>query len=179
MKHVRVLIVILILAGCSDDGRLVQVSEQAAQRQAEQNQEMARITSEVAAGSRVLVEADARARQEMAQLQHKLGDQQREIGLQRDQLEQERRQIAAQRHREPILAPAITTVGWILAALLPLALAALVVWRLRDNGEDVETLNRVLLEELVAEQPRLLPPPSRERQLCLPSGNEPDNEPPF
>ncbi|MBM4088482.1 MAG: hypothetical protein FJ276_03505 [Planctomycetes bacterium] len=170
---------VLILAGCSDDGRLARVAQQASEQQARQNEEMARLTGEVVQASQELVAADAQARRENAAIQSRLTDQQREIGLQRDQLEQERRQIAVQRHRDPVLAAAITTVGWILAALLPLALAALVVWRLRDNGEDVETLNRVLLEELVAEQPRLLPPPSRERQLCLPSGNEPDNEPPF
>ena len=169
MKHIGWLMAMLMLAGCSSDARLVQLSEQAAERQAAQNHQMARVTSEVAAASKELIEADAQARQEMAQLHNKLGEEHRQIGRQRDQLEQERQQIAEQRQRDPLLAAAITTTGLTLAGLLPLLLAGLVIWRLRDAGQELETLNQLLVEELVAEQPRLLPAPdaANQQRRCL------------
>ena len=169
MKHIPLLITALIIAGCSSDARVARLAEQAADRQAQQNKEMARVTSEVAAASKELIEADAQARQQMAQLHNKLGEEQREIGRQRDQLEQERRRLAQQRQRDPVLAAAITTTGVTLAGLLPLLLAGLVLWRLRDAGQELETLNELLVEELVAEQPRLLPAPeaANEQPRCL------------
>ena len=180
MEHSRWLMAMLMLAGCGSDARLVQLSEQAAQRQAEQNHQMARVTNEVVAASKELVEADAQARQEMAELHNTLGDEQREIGRQRDQLEQERQQIAEQRQRDPLLAAAITTTGLTLASLLPLLLAGLVIWRLRDAGQEQDTLSQLLVEELVAQQPRLLRParPTDEHPPRL-AAMEQDHEPPF
>jgi hypothetical protein len=151
---------------------------------------MARVTNEVATAGKALIEADAQARQEMAELHNKLGEEQREIGRQRDQLERERRQIAHQRQRDPLLAAAITTTGLTLAGLLPLFLAGLVLWRLRDGGQELETLNELLVEELVAEQPRLLPAPDAANQQprCLATAHSQhvqdddhhsDEEPPF
>ena len=49
------------------------------------------------------------------------------IGCQREEMEQERRNIAAQRHRDPVIARAIGAVGLTLACLLPLLLAAYVI----------------------------------------------------
>ena len=82
---------------------------------------------------------------------------------------------------DPILAAAITDIGLVVAATLPLLLAALALWRLRDAGQELDTLNQILVEELVAEQPRLLPPPppSRDALPCLSARSESDVEPPF
>lgn len=173
MNRIVWLIVIATLAGCGRDARLVRVAEDAAARQAQQNDEMARVTGEVAAASRSLVEADAQARLEMAAIQGRLADQQREIGLQRDQLEQERQQIARQRHRDSVLATAITGGALTLATLSPLLLAALVLWWLRDASQELHTLDRLLVEECIAEQPRLPLRSFPDRQPRLPAGSEP------
>ena len=65
-------------------------------------------------------------------------------------------------------------------AKLPLLLAALVIWRLRDSGEELQTLNQVLIQELVAEEPRLLPrPESSERRRRLAGSRAASEDPPF
>jgi len=87
----RVLWMALVLAtmGCGDgpDQRLVDVAMESAARQAEQNQQMAELQQQVAGGAKQLVEADSRARQELAELQRELRSDQAEIGRQRDALE--------------------------------------------------------------------------------------------
>jgi hypothetical protein len=172
----------VLLSGCDQDERVVRVATEAADRQAEQNQELVRLNREVAEGTRRLVEADAEARQELALLQRGLQEEQAQIGQQRDQLEQERQQIARQRHRDPLVAKSISSVGLTIACLLPLGIAALLIWRLRDATEDDAALSQLLVEELASDQPRLLPPPSPRTpepdRLHL-SGESSDTDPPF
>jgi TolA-binding protein len=172
----------ILLSGCDEDERVVRVATQAADRQAEQNQELVRLNREVAEGTRRLVEADAEARQELAQLQRGLQEEQAQIGQQRDRLEQERQQIALQRNRDPLVAEAISSVGITIACLLPLGVAALLIWRMRDATEEDAALSQLLVEELASDQPRLLPPPPPQtpEPSCLHlSGESPDADPPF
>lgn len=145
---IGVLAICLVVAGCeSSDERLVWFAEQSAQRQAEQNREMAALNREV-----------AQAHQELIGLQQDLEKQQAEINRGRDLLESERREIAKQRHRDPILAAAINNVGLILACLVPLALAGYLLYCLRDRSDD-QVVSEILIEELVSEHPVLLPSP--------------------
>jgi hypothetical protein len=60
----------LAIAGCSSDDRVVDIATTAADRQAEQNEEVVRLNREVAQGTRQLVEADAKAREDFARLHH-------------------------------------------------------------------------------------------------------------
>ena len=156
MKQILWIVAVAMTVGCSDDDRVARIAEQAAARQAEQTKEIIKVQRDVAQASKELVAADAQARHEMAELHKTLGDQQHDIHQQHDQLEHERQKIAAQRQRDPIIAAAIQDAGLILACLLPLLLAGLVIWRLRDSGEELQTLNQVLIQELVADEPRLL-----------------------
>jgi len=105
------------------------------------------------------VEGEAKARTELVALQRDLQKAQAEIGRQRDVLEEERRQWAGQRGRDPILAAAITSVGVVLACLLPLLLCIYVVRALRDEATNDAAVAELLVEELAADQPLLLPSP--------------------
>ena len=59
--------VLSMMIGCdkNENARLAQMADEHLQRQAEQNRQMSDLHLEVAEGSRRLVEADAKARQEM------------------------------------------------------------------------------------------------------------------
>jgi hypothetical protein len=108
---------LLAAAGCDEDDRVAKTATEAAERQAEQNRQMAQLQGQVAEGSKRLVEADAKARAELTALQHDLQESQADPGRQRDQLEAERRGLAEQRGRDPIIAVAITTLGMVLACM--------------------------------------------------------------
>ncbi len=162
---IRVLLVVVtviataLIGGCEGgDGRLVGMARESADRQAEQNRQMAQLQGQVAEGARRLIEAGAQARQELTALQRDLRADQAEVGRQRDQLEAERREIAKQRHRDPIIAAAMMNVGLVLACLLPLVLCGYLLYVLRDSGTEDEAVTELLIEELVADRPRLLPP---------------------
>jgi multidrug resistance efflux pump len=150
---------LLATAGCDEDDRVAKMATQAAQRQAEQNLQMAQLRGQVAEGSKRLVEADARARAELTALQHDLQQSQADLRRQRDQLEADRRGLAAERGRDPIIAAAITTLGLVLACLLPLLLCIYVLRGLRGSAETEAAVAEVLLAEFTDDVPVLLPPP--------------------
>ena len=142
---------VILAAGCDDtDERLAYFAQQSARQQAEQNREMAQLNREV-----------ARSHQELISLERDLEKQQAQVNSQRDGLESERREIAKQRHRDPIIAAAINNVGVILACLLPLALAGYLLYCFRDQKED-PLVTEILVQEMVSERPTLLPPPQAE-----------------
>jgi TolA-binding protein len=157
----HMMLIALLLAGCtsSPDERLVQMAKEHEKRQAEQSQQMARLQQEVAEGSKRLVEADAQAREELAAMQQAMRVDQTEIGHQRDQLETERREIATQRNRDPILAAAIMNIGLVLACLLPLVVCVYVLWSVGKGRQEDEAVTELLVQELVSQRPKLLPPP--------------------
>ena len=118
-------------------------------------------------------------------MQHDLRTDQAEIGHQRDQLENDRREIAAQRHRDPIVAAIIMDVGIVLACLLPLALGVYVLRAACRAGESDGAVAELLVQELVASEPRLSLPgrpslPAIENRVAidsLPDGNDDDDRP--
>jgi multidrug efflux pump subunit AcrA (membrane-fusion protein) len=144
-----------LLAGCDEDKRLAQMANENAQRQAEQNQEMARLNREVAEGSKRLVTANAEANDKLLSAQQKLDDQ-------RTQIDAQRQVLADERHRESILGPLLTTLGTLLVCALPLVLCWFLLHGLRQGGQEAD-LSQLLVEEIVADQPTLLPaPPHRD-----------------
>ena len=152
-------LILLTGAGCSSDenSRVAELATQQLERQADQNRRMSELQQEVASGSRKLVEADANARQEMITLQREMQTERNEIGHQRDQLEAERRDIADSRHRDPIIAAAITRVAFVVVSLLPL----LVCWLLlqqKVEPADKNEITELLLDDLVSAESRLMPP---------------------
>ncbi len=100
------------LCGCEED-ELAKAAREAAKQSAEQQRQLAQMQADVARGASQLVESDSKARTELAALQRDLQQDQAAIGRQRDQLETDRRQIAEQRHRDPLAA--IWNVGLLLA----------------------------------------------------------------
>ncbi len=146
------------LTGCSDDERLVSLSQESANRQAEQNRQIVRQSEQVAEATHDLVRQDAAARTELiaAQktLETSLQSERASLDRQRVALAEERRDLAAARDRAPIIAAAITAAAW----LLPLALLfALCLYLARNLGasEPSESLEEFLVAELLAEKPML------------------------
>jgi len=146
------------LSGCSDDARLARLAERASDRQAAQNQEMARVTRESAEATKQLVEADAQSRKELVSLQQDLRTDQAGVNEQRDKLEEERKAIVAHRHRDPIIANVLGNVGLVLACLLPLVLCWYLLRTMHDETADDSVVAEVLIGELASGEPKLLPP---------------------
>jgi hypothetical protein len=169
------LLMLLATIGCGPapdarDQRLADFARQSTEQQARQNEAMARQSQAVvqesvklAEAAQQLVESDAKARAELIAAQEQLTsqlDQQRAaVDSGRDQLESERRQIAQQRHRDPILAASIQTVGLIVAALLPLIICVYVIRQMCCTEPDDGAVAELLVHELTTDQPMLLPGP--------------------
>ena len=133
--------------GCqSESERIAALSQEHTRLQAEQSLRMAQLQEHVATGSRALVEADANARSEIIGLQRDIQSERSEIDHQRDRLEAERKQIANERRSTPVISAAITSIGLLLACLLPL-LVCLKLLSGPDNPVDDQAVWQVLLDE--------------------------------
>ena len=165
-----VLLAAVFLSGCSDDERLVRLSEEAANRQAEQNREMARQSRQTAEATKELVAADAKARTELTALQQNLRADQAEIGQKRDALEIERQNIAAERKWDRLLAPALLDFGVFMMITASLVFCGYLLIGLRHEKITEPSVEELLIQELVSENPRLLPllPPSPPVLNCRP-----------
>jgi hypothetical protein len=114
-------LIALIGIGCSSgDERLVELSRESADRQAEQNRLVETNNRRVLETTNKLVEADAKSRTENIDLHRQIETERSGVNQQRDALEQERRQIADERIRDPIIAESIRAVAGLIAAILPL-----------------------------------------------------------
>jgi len=138
-----VLLATLMIASGCDNGssQVAQVAQEAARRQAEQNQEMAHLNRDVAEGTKRLVEGQAAADQHWQTTEQKIHEQQ-------DQLEAERRQQADTRQHDSLLAPVMWSVGVLVVCCLPL----LICWQLL-TGLSKETqeaaITQILIDEMV------------------------------
>ena len=117
-----------------------QVAVEAAQRQAEQNQEMSHLNREVAAGTKRLVEGQADADQHWQTTEQKIHDQQ-------NQLEAERRQQADARQRDSLLAPVLLTLGVLLVCSLPLLGVLAAADRAGKETEEA-AITQLLIDEI-------------------------------
>jgi hypothetical protein len=132
---------LMIASGCSDENaRVAQVAQEAAQRQAEQNQEMSHLNREVAEGTKRLVEGQADANQHWQTMQQNIHQQQ-------DQLEAERRQQADSRQRDSLLAPVLWSLGVLLVCCLPLLLCWQLLTGLAKETHEA-TITQLLLDEM-------------------------------
>ena len=157
------LMTLLLAVGCADSGdeRFRQLAQQALHEQSEQNKRLAEQSRQIAEASRRLVEGDAAARKDLLaahkQLMSELHSERANLDRQHEEMEQERRNIAARCHRDPVIAQAIGAVGLTLACLLPLLLAAYVIRAVSQNADDSAALSELLVMEITAERPLLLP----------------------
>ena len=211
MKRTQIAIVpillLLTVIGCSDspdmrDQRLAEFAEQAVKEQARQNDRMAdqsqavvEESHQLAETAKELVEHDAEARRELIaaqqELTSQLNDQQATVDAGRGQLEQDRREIAEQRHRDPIVATAIQNTGLVIACLLPLIVAVYVIRQMQSQEPDHAAVAEMLTLELTSDEPLLLAAPIRQRPAlrhddeeeahhALTVGDSPNEvEPPF
>jgi hypothetical protein len=168
MKKIRLvhmtLLTIVLAIGCDEDKRLVQLAQEADNRQAEQNHEIAQQNQQIAEATKQLVEADAKARKELVELERDLQAERAEVGRQRDELETERREMAHSRFWDSASAHAVDGAAALLAALLPLIICAYILYHMARGNAD-EAIAEVLVGEIVSEHPVLLPKP--EPRLAL------------
>ena len=169
--------VALIGIGCSSgDERLVEVSRESAERQADQNRLVETNNRQVLEATNRLIEADAKSRTEHIELHRQIESERTGVNQERDALEQERRQIADERIRDPIIAESIRAVAGLIAAILPL-LVCLFLLRGLFHKSDQDALAEVLIEDLVSRQPLLSEPaaaslPGTGRELRLQAAPE-------
>jgi hypothetical protein len=138
-------VLLALITGCKEDDQL----QRSLQRQAEQ----------IVGASRDLVEADAKARGELIELQQNLQEavqtERQSLDRQHQDMEAERRVIAHQRHRDPLIAAAIINTGVLLACIAPLLLA---FWVLRSSwGQESAGVDELLIHELTTDTPVFLP----------------------
>lgn len=165
-------LVLAAIAGCgkSPDERLAEFAQQTMTEQVKQNDRMADQSQAVVEESHQLAEAakefvkrDAEARRELIAAKHELtsqlNEQQSAIYKGHDRLEQDRREIADQRHRDPIVAAVIQNFGMVIACLLPLFVSLFVIRQMQSQEPDHAAVAELLTLELTSEQPRLLPGP--------------------
>ena len=178
-RSVAMFAAVLLLAtigGCgrSPDERLADFARQTMTEQIKQNDRMAEQSQAVVEGShqlaetaKELVEHDAEARRELIaaqqELTSQLNGQQSAIQTGHQQLEQDRREIAEQRHRDPIIAAVIQDFGLFIACLLPLVVAVFVIRQMQSQEPDHAAVAELLVLELTADEPRLLPGPMSQR----------------
>jgi hypothetical protein len=170
---------LLAAIGCSKspdyrDQRLAEMAQETVAEQVKQNDRMADQAEAVVAEShqlaeaaKELVERDAEARRELIAAQQELTTQlnyqQSAIDAGRQQLEQDRREIAEQRHRDPIIAAAISNFGLIIACLAPFCVAAWIIHRMQFQEADQAAVAELLTLELTSDRPKLLPGPPIQR----------------
>lgn len=157
-----VLILMPLLANsCADpDHRLVELSQESLERQAQQNDQIASQAQETAEASRQMVEADAQARREMIEVHKELQAERNSLDRQHEDLERERKHIAQSRHRDPIIANAMLTIGLLIVSVLPLVVCIYLLRGLWGATAD-EAVGELLIAELASEASVLLPANSR------------------
>ena len=145
--------------GCNENEQVAKVAIDAAERQAEQNQQMAQNTREVTQGSKQLIAADAQSRQELIEMQRDLQDEQSRVGGLRDELEDERREIAAERLTESQLGPLLKSCAAAALCIVTIGFCWVLLHGLRHDDVG-QTLSELLVEEFASTDPTLLPRPA-------------------
>jgi hypothetical protein len=170
------LLILGVVAGCgrAPDERLAEFAQQSMAEQrkqndriADQSQAVVEESHQLAEAAKELVKRDGEARHELiaaqTELTTQLNEQQSAIHTGHQQLEQDRREIAEQRHRDPIIAAAIQNIGLTLACLLPLVVAVFVIRQMQSQEPDHAAVAELLILEMTADEPRLLPGPMSQR----------------
>ena len=173
---VAAVVLLTTIVGCSrsPDERLAEFAQQTMSEQVRQNERMAdqsqavvEESHQLAETAKELVARDAEARRELIaaqqELTSQLNGQQSAIHTGHQQLEQDRREIAEQRHRDPIIAAVIQDFGLFIACLLPLVVAVFVIRQMQSQEPDHAAVAELLVLELTADEPRLLPGPMSQR----------------
>ena len=169
MRVGTLLLSIVTLASCDNNG-LPPIVEELARKQAAQQESLTKQSKELSEASRQLVESDAKARKELVDMQSnvqtQIEGQRQVVQQQRDSLEGERREIAHQRHRDPLIAAALVQAATLLVAALPLLVLVLLIRAARQEPSEV-SVGELIIHDLTAEQPMLLSRPLLEPEPKL------------
>lgn len=145
-------ILLSVAAGCSDD-RVADVATRAADRQAEQNDTMAKLQQQVADGTQKLVEADANARHDIVAVHHDLQAERGRLDTGWTALQDERKQLNEERRTESISVPAVQMLGGVVLLTVLLGFCWYVLIRLRSETTSDAELSELLVQELTASDP--------------------------
>lgn len=146
-------LIFLLACGCQgQDDRLLRQIERQSELQAEQSLRLADMQTDVASGSRRLVEHDASARAAWTTLNQKLEEAREDLDRRRDELHSEQQAFARSQVVAPLVAGAILQIGRTIICLLPLAVFVWFVLRTRHAPSD-ELLAETLLEDWLDRQP--------------------------
>ena len=156
---------VAVLAGCEDDARVARVAMEASREQAEQNRQFAQLARATTESHQTMVASVEESRQQLVSLQQELRDQ-------ADRIDAERRALADERRRESLLAPVLARFGVLVVAAMPLVLAWYLLAGLRAGEPDAGAVGELLIEDLVSEEPRLLPGPEAARALPFSDADE-------
>lgn len=182
-KFAVVLLGVVSLTGCREKDRyreIAEVATQAADRQAAQNVEMARVQREVAEGTRRMVEADAESRKEIITVHHDIQAERATLGDGFDKLETERKEIAQARRTESVLVPAVKLIGGAAVAVAVVLFCLTLLVGLRRSDATDADVSELLISDLVSERPQLLNTPSRltsSAQALLPAADSVEPNP--
>ena len=154
---------LLIADGCSGgNDKLAEMAQELARRQAAQQEKLIDETRKLSEASRELVEADATARKELtefqSEIQQGIQSERNSVDRQREKLEDERREIATQRHRDPLIAAGLVQAATLIVAGLPILVLIYLFRTARDEPPEA-AVGELLIQEMTAEQPLLLPGP--------------------
>jgi hypothetical protein len=155
-KSVAVTSLVILLFGCTDE-RVVQISREAADRQADQNKTMAR-----------LVEKDIQSRQQ-------LHAQRGQLNNSWNQLEAERQSIARDRRTVSLFHSFGRISGVMVLAVLSLGFAWMALFGLRQEQSDAGPLCEMLIQQ-VANGQLPLTPVTENRQLIANAKNQNESE---
>jgi hypothetical protein len=161
-----ILLPLVLINGCND--RVAQIAREAADRQAQQNTEMARLNKEVASGSHQLVEADAITRKEIVGVHRDLQAEQTRLDTSRSELESERRQIAGQRRTESML----VVVSELLLPILVLGFCWYTLVAVQRGDDTDAKLNELLIREILPDETPLLSSNQKAPSLLGHSGRD-------
>ena len=152
-------VLLLHICGCnSPDDRLLELSRQSLDRQAEQSEMLAHQGQTINQSAQKLVEADAESRREFLAATRDLQAERERLNERSVALDRQRAENSRASQREPLIANSIQTGALLVACVLPLVLGLALVWKLYCPRDDAEALGDLLVRELAADRPRLLPP---------------------
>jgi hypothetical protein len=140
---------------CDSDQRVVELSRESLNRQAEQNAQMARQSQAVTETTHELIKAESSVQSDANQLRQQLHDERSALDQQRHDLESERHSLAAERQRDPIIAESIKGVALVVAAALPLVVCWYLARSLFLSTSEDFTAAEILIEQLATQGPLL------------------------
>ncbi len=134
----------LMIGGCGTESeRLANLADRTIEMQSQQNSTIAKTTTE------------------MVELNREIQTERKELTQGYKQLENDRRDLHQLRRSELAWAESFQSLAITIAASMPLFLCAYLVWASTRGANDAELINEVLMQELVAKQPRLIAGPNR------------------